>query len=110
MLLLLISIIDLVLLDFFLILTRDTNGHTKTAQSARVIIHINPSSFWHPRTDQNNYGNFGLYDQVNALKWVYDEIHHFGGGQGSLPRDQMFNALAKGQPSGHRSLIKTIVK
>ena len=30
-----------------------------------------------------HYGNFGLYDQVNALKWVHDEIHNFGGGQGS---------------------------
>ena len=80
MLLLLISIIDLVLLDFSQILTRDA----KIAQSARVTIYVNPSLFWHPRTDENNYGNFGLYDQVNALKWVHDEIHHFGGGQGSL--------------------------
>ena len=87
MLLLLISIIDLVLLDFLRILTRDTKSlgpRQLGARFDRVTIYVNPSLFWHPRTDGNNYGNFGLYDQVNALKWVYDEIHHFGGGQGSL--------------------------
>ena len=66
-----------------------------------------------PKTDKNNYGNFGLYDQVNALKWVHDEIHHFGGGEGSLNelyRPYFYTNGLGSVKKARRSLLKTIVK
>lgn len=29
--------------------------------------------------DESARGNYGLWDQVMAIKWVHDNIHHFGG-------------------------------
>uniref|UniRef100_A0A668AU11 Uncharacterized LOC115361059 n=1 Tax=Myripristis murdjan TaxID=586833 RepID=A0A668AU11_9TELE len=34
--------------------------------------------------DEHMPGNFGLLDQVEALRWVQQHIHHFGGDPGSV--------------------------
>ena len=34
--------------------------------------------------DKHLPGNFGLLDQVEALRWVQEHIHNFGGDPGSV--------------------------
>ena len=34
--------------------------------------------------DKHVPGNFGLLDQVEALRWVQEHIHNFGGDPGSV--------------------------
>lgn len=49
-----------------------------------IAYRLGPLGFFsHPElsaeTEQNVSGNYGLLDQIAALKWVQNNIHHFGG-------------------------------
>ena len=54
--------------------------------------------------DDNRYGNFGLYDQQNALKWIHNEIEHFGGNKNKVT---IFGFSAGSRSVGAHMVLKT---
>ena len=66
--------------------------------------------------DHNSIGNFGLYDQILALKWIQDNIVYFGGnpkqvtlfGQGAGASSIMYHLMSDSSSSlFHKAILQS---